>query len=190
MCCESCSKWQHIACHDAADKQAGRHKRNWEKVEFVCRQCRIRQATLGVNLPHQLPGSQTSYPDTRAQQMVHGYQNAYLQPHHYSQPVQHHQGFIGHHESYGVKAQVPVPMADSRTLPPLQAQYPSQKAISFAHYQPHQRGFTTAYESMAYEQQQSGAPRSMGTYPDGVTNGSSMVCNSRPCPTPRYIDAL
>lgn len=53
MCCEGCSKWQHISCHDRADQQAGRPKRNWDKVEFLCRQCRLRKAALGHREPHQ-----------------------------------------------------------------------------------------------------------------------------------------
>ena len=38
-CCEKCNKWQHIPCHDAADLRAGRKKRNWDEVEFMCRSC-------------------------------------------------------------------------------------------------------------------------------------------------------
>jgi len=42
MSCGKCFKWQHIACHDLADKRAGRSKRNWDSVEFICLQCRSR----------------------------------------------------------------------------------------------------------------------------------------------------
>ena len=40
MSCGLCSKWQHIACHDHADHQAGRVRRNWDVVEFFCLKCR------------------------------------------------------------------------------------------------------------------------------------------------------
>ncbi|KAF8896489.1 hypothetical protein BD779DRAFT_1668267 [Infundibulicybe gibba] len=40
MSCGHCSKWQHIICHDRADESAGRPKRNWDMVEFVCERCR------------------------------------------------------------------------------------------------------------------------------------------------------
>jgi len=42
MSCGKCFKWQHIACHDLTDKRAGRSKRNWDSVEFICLQCRSR----------------------------------------------------------------------------------------------------------------------------------------------------
>ncbi|KAJ7219982.1 hypothetical protein GGX14DRAFT_432652 [Mycena pura] len=43
LCCGLCSQWQHIACHDQIDKRAGRPPRNWDQVEFVCRQCQARR---------------------------------------------------------------------------------------------------------------------------------------------------
>jgi hypothetical protein len=43
LCCGVCSQWQHIACHDRADAQAGRPRRNWDQVEFLCRQCQARR---------------------------------------------------------------------------------------------------------------------------------------------------
>lgn len=39
MCCERCNKWQHIRCHDQADFIAGRPRRNWELVDFLCAAC-------------------------------------------------------------------------------------------------------------------------------------------------------
>ncbi|KAI0035502.1 hypothetical protein K488DRAFT_68310 [Vararia minispora EC-137] len=38
--CGRCGKWQHIRCYDAADKRAGRTRRDWEKEEFMCQRCR------------------------------------------------------------------------------------------------------------------------------------------------------
>jgi hypothetical protein len=49
MSCGLCSKWQHIACHDRADQQAGRRRRNWDVVEFFCLQCRARRAGVAVS---------------------------------------------------------------------------------------------------------------------------------------------
>ncbi|KAH9995744.1 hypothetical protein BJV77DRAFT_205745 [Russula vinacea] len=34
LCCGKCSKWQHITCHDLADRKAGRPKRDWDKEEL------------------------------------------------------------------------------------------------------------------------------------------------------------
>ncbi|KAJ7844367.1 hypothetical protein B0H14DRAFT_2278678, partial [Mycena olivaceomarginata] len=44
LCCGVCSQWHHTKCHDLADKQAGRPRRNWDQVEFVCRHCQTRRA--------------------------------------------------------------------------------------------------------------------------------------------------
>ncbi|KAJ7202501.1 hypothetical protein B0H12DRAFT_1162635 [Mycena haematopus] len=43
--CGLCSQWHHTNCHDFADKQAGRPRRNWDQVEFICRQCQTRRMT-------------------------------------------------------------------------------------------------------------------------------------------------
>ncbi|KAH9178342.1 hypothetical protein EDB89DRAFT_2064118 [Lactarius sanguifluus] len=47
LCCGKCSKWQHIACHDLADRQAGRPKRDWDREEFICRTCQDRGVVNG-----------------------------------------------------------------------------------------------------------------------------------------------
>ncbi|KAH8981590.1 hypothetical protein EDB86DRAFT_3086957 [Lactarius hatsudake] len=47
LCCGKCSKWQHIACHDSADRQAGRPKRDWDREEFICRACQDRGVVNG-----------------------------------------------------------------------------------------------------------------------------------------------
>ncbi|KAJ7123339.1 hypothetical protein C8R46DRAFT_928223, partial [Mycena filopes] len=39
VCCGACSQWSHVICHDRADAQAGRPRRNWDQVEFFCRPC-------------------------------------------------------------------------------------------------------------------------------------------------------
>lgn len=41
LSCGCCSRWQHIACHDQADVRAGRPKRNWDLVDFICHKCRV-----------------------------------------------------------------------------------------------------------------------------------------------------
>lgn len=40
MCCEVCTKWQHIRCHDQADFISGRPRRDWDSEEFVCGSCK------------------------------------------------------------------------------------------------------------------------------------------------------
>jgi hypothetical protein len=48
--CGRCSKWQHIKCYDASDKDTGRARRDWEKEEFMCTRCRAYTA-VPVSLP-------------------------------------------------------------------------------------------------------------------------------------------
>lgn len=64
LCCGSCSQWQHIACHDRADVQAGRPRRNWNHVEFVCHQCQQRASKnsgQGQDLLHLSQAPSASY---------------------------------------------------------------------------------------------------------------------------------
>ncbi|KAK4683745.1 hypothetical protein P7C73_g6483, partial [Tremellales sp. Uapishka_1] len=42
--CDNCGKWQHVACHDRQDASEGRPRRNWDKVDFKCKECRRRAA--------------------------------------------------------------------------------------------------------------------------------------------------
>ncbi|KAJ1925560.1 hypothetical protein IWQ60_004498 [Tieghemiomyces parasiticus] len=39
VACERCDIWQHIACINRADRQAGRPKRDWDHEDFVCQSC-------------------------------------------------------------------------------------------------------------------------------------------------------
>ncbi|TFK70279.1 hypothetical protein BDN72DRAFT_877858 [Pluteus cervinus] len=56
MSCGLCSKWQHIRCHDSLDARAGRPRRNWDLVDFICRMCRSTQS--GFNQPGRDPAFQ------------------------------------------------------------------------------------------------------------------------------------
>ncbi|KAI0084113.1 hypothetical protein BDY19DRAFT_997962 [Irpex rosettiformis] len=37
--CGTCGKWQHITCHDNADRHKGLPKRNWTIQKFLCQRC-------------------------------------------------------------------------------------------------------------------------------------------------------
>ncbi len=43
MSCGICSRWQHIQCHDRADRAAGHPRRIWKFEEFICSHCRASQ---------------------------------------------------------------------------------------------------------------------------------------------------
>ncbi|KAJ8072581.1 hypothetical protein PM082_016140 [Marasmius tenuissimus] len=70
MSCGKCFKWQHIACHDKADQRAGMPKRNWEEVEFFCRQCRSRMfaANSSGASPYNYPPDRVPVPQSVQQQ--------------------------------------------------------------------------------------------------------------------------
>jgi len=46
MSCGICSRWQHIQCHDRADRMANRPRRNWNSEEFICCRCRATRRVL------------------------------------------------------------------------------------------------------------------------------------------------
>lgn len=60
MSCEKCNKWQHIRCHDQADFIAGRPRRNWELVDFLCAACAVKRQgrSSQQQLQRQNPGPQ------------------------------------------------------------------------------------------------------------------------------------
>lgn len=157
MSCGRCSRWQHIQCHDRADKAAGRPLRNWDSVEFICWSCRAAQqdgrreynppATQHppVSQNHNVPQIRPygSYQSTSTMHIpVEGRSSGsqYMSP--YRDTAQ---------QSYYVRP------PNGGHLPPQggyqgSVSYPSsshsqdptaQSAISFSHYQPAAHGFST-----------------------------------------------
>lgn len=117
LCCGKCSKWQHIVCHDLADRQAGRPKRNWDTEEFICRACQVRTLANGKQVPN---GS--SYDSGRTPSPY------YHQPAGYAGQAPYGQNYTPHpHHA--------------------QSPYPQHTAITFSHYQPQHRGFTNTLSS-------------------------------------------
>ena len=116
LCCGKCSKWQHIACHDLADRQAGRPKRNWDTEEFICRACQGRTVANGRQVPN---GS--SHDEGRTPSPF------YHQSSGYAGQALYGQNYPPHHPQ-----------------PP----YPQHAAITFSHYQPQHRGFSTTHSSL------------------------------------------
>ncbi|WWD18222.1 hypothetical protein CI109_102672 [Kwoniella shandongensis] len=58
VCCDECGRWQHVECHDRQDESRGRPKRNWDQVDFKCKDCRHRAAR---KRQRQSEGSQTAF---------------------------------------------------------------------------------------------------------------------------------
>jgi hypothetical protein len=117
LCCGKCSKWQHIACHDLADRKAGRPKRDWDAEEFVCCVCQRRSSSIAVNGKQVPNGSAASSYDTA------GRTPSPYRYHH--QPG--HSGQVPYGSSYHPRSS-----------------HQQHAAITFTHYQPQQRGFSTS----------------------------------------------
>ncbi|KAI0249853.1 hypothetical protein BJV78DRAFT_632094 [Lactifluus subvellereus] len=130
LCCGKCSKWQHIACHDLADRKAGRPKRDWDAEEFVCRACQRRSgsAVNGKQVPN--GSAMSSYDAGRT-----------------PSPYRHqlgHSGQVPYGSSYHPRSS-----------------HQQHAAITFTHYQPQQRGFSTstAHSSPAHAHAQPMPPQ-------------------------------
>ncbi|KAF9048495.1 hypothetical protein BJ165DRAFT_1023939 [Panaeolus papilionaceus] len=144
MSCGKCSKWQHIRCHDRADQLAGRPRRNWDVVDFICLKCRgIPQSS---NQPRH-----NGYATTYAQPTVPVHIPPIQSPHHQNYHHPHassslqsvvHNGYSQHsrygdaHQMYSQPHQ-PIHMQSA----PHYGQPPRQ-TISFSHYQPSNQAFS------------------------------------------------
>ncbi|KAI9440096.1 hypothetical protein H4582DRAFT_1577070 [Lactarius indigo] len=181
LCCGKCSKWQHIACHDLADRQAGRPKRDWDREEFICRACQDRSSVVNGN---QVLNGSASYDAGRTPNSYHQpysghvpYGSACPPPHpprsssayhtaitftHY-QPQQH--GFSSSHALHA-QSMIPTTATTAATYtqphysthgsplgsPPKPAQYPTLQ------YPPHSYSNGTNWSSPTHPAQ-SGASR-------------------------------
>lgn len=136
MSCGACARWQHIICHDRADQHVGRPKRDWDVVEFFCQRCRSKRFQQGYHTPYTpqtpiysppvhhvfSPQKQIMLPREsggRSQYVRSRYDTAHIG----SQPQ------YPHNTSPGFQIQ----------QPPSQTRAP----ISFSHYQPQDRGFSS-----------------------------------------------
>jgi hypothetical protein len=151
MSCGSCSKWQHIPCHDAADRKSGRPPRNWEVEEFICSDCNSR---VGAGLPAQRSDqySQGNYAQTKVQlRWDHGRSSPKL-------PVGRQ---VTDPTIIRVRPELPSPMNGYsqpvnneqyvRASPPAASN--SYSNITFSHYHPQRRGFSSSPGLLAQQHQ-------------------------------------
>ena len=150
LCCGKCSKWRHIACHDLADRKAGRPKRDWDKEEFICRNCQNRSIANG-------------------RQVLNGSSSASFDAGRTPSPYYHQTSGHAGQAPYGQNYPHPHPR------PP----YQQDTAITFSHYQPQQRGFTSALSS-PHMQAMPQAPSYTQTHYS--THGSSPKLTQYPTP--------
>ncbi|KAH8117756.1 hypothetical protein DFH11DRAFT_1723784 [Phellopilus nigrolimitatus] len=137
MSCGKCNRWQHIACHDAIDRRAGRMLRNWDTVDFTCVRC------LTSQNGHANSSDRSSYDN-------HTLKSENRRPHS-GHPVGSRMAVNGVN-SYRGQTTIPqglgaglgqrngdeIISATSKKVVP----YQPQASVTFAHYQPLQRGFS------------------------------------------------
>lgn len=171
LCCGKCSKWQHIACHDLADRKAGRPKRDWDKEEFICRNCQSGRSLGFVangSMRQVLNGSSSSSAAAAAQY------DAGRTPSHYHQTS----GYAGQ-PPYGQNyLHASLPHQQLRPAPP----YQHHTAITFSHYQPQQRGFTSHSSSSPHSQPAIPQAPTSYTQPHYSTHGSPSKLSQYPTP--------
>ncbi|KAG8954269.1 hypothetical protein FRC04_000494 [Tulasnella sp. 424] len=142
--CERCAKWQHTECHDKADDQAGRPRRDWSKVEFLCKSCQKRKprksaaegnkakakpATNGN--PIQLQTAPHPVPQIHPHPPYHPYTNGHYAPpppQPYPQPPQG----ADPNNIRGMPAYVPQPTAPAYGSQYLHS-YPNTQAAPYSH---------------------------------------------------------
>lgn len=173
LCCGKCSKWQHIACHDLADRKAGRPKRDWDKEEFICRNCQSgRSLSIVANgsmRPRQvLNGSSSS--------AAASYDAGRTPSPYYPAQTSGYAGQPPYGQNY------PHPSLSQQQLRP--APYQHHTAITFSHYQPHQRGFSSHSSSPSPSQPVIPQAPTPYTQPHYSTHGSSSRLSQYP--TPQY----
>lgn len=173
MSCGLCSKWQHIACHDRADQQMGRRRRNWDVVEFFCLQCRTDRARVhnagGDGRQTTQPGTAIAHVQRQSQNPYMAYTTASVIPYK-TETSTGHTGYVtqpmnGSGPSHIREQQTPHARSGhtSPSQPRYAQQHPQQQPynppISFTHYQPQHRGFSSStpgashYNTSAYTQQ-------------------------------------
>jgi len=149
MCCGSCNIWQHIPCHEERDRRDGRPPRDWEREEFYCSRCRAKSPENGRRTSKTLPPSTPQ--QTKVQlQWDHGRSVAKpsgpAQPPYMGVPLDRHDYYQMPSTSgmtNGYSYPHTVYNGHPSSLPTsVDHQYSN---ISFSHYQPHQRGFTSRH---------------------------------------------
>jgi len=150
MSCGRCSKWQHISCHDQADRAAGRPRRNWDSVDFTCRACRAAQQAHNHRKDVQLPPTQhislnyppQSHPPNLRPHSHHqsAVPTGHAQQSYYSRPngQQHHSVAKEHVQQQSYYA------ANGSQINSAHYATPMNRPISFSHYQPVAHGFSSA----------------------------------------------
>ncbi|KAK7051068.1 hypothetical protein VNI00_005180 [Paramarasmius palmivorus] len=191
MSCGKCFKWQHIPCHDKADRKAGLPRRNWEDVEFFCRQCRSKMftpapswnSTVNAYSTHnsrgQIPQNihlNPPLPPNRHPSLLTSHSNVSAYPQSsYQLPTNYSdmRSSVGYVNGYDRMA-----TSDVRSSPQSNPQQHA-KPIAFQHYQPPQQGYSASQSPPQYnvnlgtQVQPYGQQMPPTTFHHAMTNGQS-----------------
>ena len=153
MCCGTCNIWQHIPCHEEKDRRDGRRPRDWEKEEFCCSRCRSGPSQEGRDVSRTVPFHAPQHTRMKLQ-WDHGKPNT-MSPGQ-SQPPQ--MGPVERRDYYQMPPASAITNGEHSYPRPAYNVHPSSlpastdqySNISFSHYQPHQRGFTSRHQPPVY----------------------------------------
>lgn len=160
MSCGICLRWQHIQCHDRADRATGHPRRNWKFEEFICSEC---SASQRVRYNKYFPASKKQPPLMPTTKPFSSTHTPQVQSYGASQPiestntsVQPHNGRTESHylSHYRDSAQQGYHMKSNGHQYLNTQQYPSDSTtpstLSFNHYQPAQHSFLTSTQKTPY----------------------------------------
>ncbi|KAI6042453.1 hypothetical protein EDC04DRAFT_2658182 [Pisolithus marmoratus] len=138
VCCTSCSKWQHIPCHDRQDALIRRQKRDWETEEFVCQRCQLKDSKASP--PNRGPlYHQSATMDHPTTNCTTGTQPYYPYPRNYLNGGYYPPATLSGRYTYENQSE----MRSSSSNAP-QHQQPRAANVTFAHYQPQGGSFSTS----------------------------------------------
>ncbi|KAI0723682.1 hypothetical protein C8Q72DRAFT_981055 [Fomitopsis betulina] len=152
--CGMCSRWQHIGCHDLADQRMGRPRRDWERQQFYCHPCRARLPTSAnyIASKHQRYAApqpsahSSSWSQAAADPSIHPQKSTATPQAYYRDPLPGSQpGYGSGTNSNGMQFRSAAYPAQD--IPPQPGYTRTQNGLTFSHYQPENRAFTSIRSS-------------------------------------------
>ena len=152
--CGMCSKWQHIGCHDMADQRLGRPRRDWERQQFYCQPCRTR---LPNNVNY-IASNHQRYAAPQPSAHSSSWSQAAMDPSIHPQksiatPQAYYRDALpGSQPGYGSRPgsngmQFRSAAYPAQDIPPQPGYTRTQNGLTFSHYQPENRAFTSIRSS-------------------------------------------
>jgi hypothetical protein len=144
MSCGVCSRWQHIQCHDHADRQAGRPRRNWNSEEFICSRCRAAQRVQYNN--HQSPTSKPISSQNAGLPSFQGHAPSQLHTPSGSSNIYHEDypnssDYLSGYNNRLMQNHSGAPNGQQHPNAQYSSSLANHSVLSFSHYQPAQHAF-------------------------------------------------